>query len=281
VPLVSVIVPTHNRPEMLSEALASVRAQTFVDYEIIVVSNGETPENRGLSEEAAALADARYFRLEEGNLSAARNFGVERAQGEWIGFLDDDDIWLPHKLEREIAEADRSRADMITCDFIRFYADGREEVLRPRLLPEWTYTKAVNHLEWWAQPSCVLVRKAAVERVGGFDSKQRMIEDTELWRRISWRHSIHQMDEVLMRYRCGHASLMGNVRRYRLYELRYFLKAQLDTPRDLRDSLPNLWDVAAWRVAELTLPKFIRQPFHPDRLRRRWKSLTRWMTPAL
>src|SRR5260221_8617571 len=103
-PLVSVVIPTHNRPDMLAEALASVRAQTFTDYEVLVVSNGEHHELRAVSRVVAHKHDCRYFELAKGAVSAARNFGVKQAKGEWIAFLDDDDLWLPNKLEQQLSE---------------------------------------------------------------------------------------------------------------------------------------------------------------------------------
>src|SRR5262249_15400440 len=93
-PLISVVIPTYNRPEMLAEALASVRAQTLSDYEIIVLSNGESFTTQRQSHRVAIEAGARWSALDEGNLPAARNFGIEQANGEWIAFLDDDDLWL-------------------------------------------------------------------------------------------------------------------------------------------------------------------------------------------
>src|SRR5258707_1388506 len=145
---VSCIIPTHNRPEMLAEALASVRAQTFTDYEIIVISNGESAQGRVASRTAAAAFDALYLELEEGNVSLARNFGIKRANGEWIAFLDDDDLWLPTKLERQLAEAERTDADMIAADWIEFHPDGRAKVSRPRCPDGWPYAKAIHHGYW-------------------------------------------------------------------------------------------------------------------------------------
>src|SRR5258706_3413956 len=127
---------------MLAETLASVRAQTFTDYEIIVVSNGESDDIRQASRESATAYDARYFALPDGNASVARNFGIEHAKGEWIALLDDDDLWLPNKLERQIAEADRTGADMGTCDFVEFYQDGREIIRRHRCPEGWSYFKS-------------------------------------------------------------------------------------------------------------------------------------------
>src|SRR5258707_14358159 len=155
--LVSVIIPTHNRPEMLAEALASVRAQTFADYEIIVVSNGESANMRRASRHAAA--GCIHLELERGSVSAARNFGIARAKGEWIAILDDDDLWPPNKLERQVAEARRTGADMITGDFVEFYPDGCEIIIRPRVPEGWSYVKALNHYCWGAATGAALIRR--------------------------------------------------------------------------------------------------------------------------
>jgi glycosyltransferase involved in cell wall biosynthesis len=238
--LVSVVVPTHNRPEMLAQALASVQAQTFTDYEVIVVSNGESDEMRARSRACAARCGAVFFDLPVGNVSAARNHAVARAKGEWIAFIDDDDIWLPQKLERQMADAARTGADMIACDFIEFFPDGREAVSMSRVRDGWPFTKAINHQRWGAIPSAVIVRKAAVDAAGGFDSKQRCCEDIDLWRRIAWRHAIHQMDgEALVRYRRHPDAASRRRMMISRYDLRFFLKMLRDTPPDLRWAVPR------------------------------------------
>src|SRR5215470_6398216 len=200
-PLISVVVPTHNRPEMLAEALASVRQQTFPDYEILVVSNGESAGNRVLSQVCAARYGAHYFELEDGNLPAARNFAINLARGGWIAFLDDDDIWLPHKLERQITEADLTDADMIACNYISFWPDGRERIGGLRLPRGWTFHKAICHQKWGVPPSAVMVRAVALREVNGFDPQQRFGEDNDLWRRLAEQHKIVQVSEPLIRYR--------------------------------------------------------------------------------
>src|SRR5258708_1108738 len=204
--LVSVIIPTHNRPEMLAEALASVRAQTFADYEIIVVSNGESDDMRRASRGAAS--GCVYLEVDRGNVSAARNFGVERAKGEWIAILDDDDVWPPNKLERQVAEAKRTGADMIVGDFLEFNPDGREIIVLPRVREGWSYVKALNHYRWGAATGATLIRRRIFDEIGGFDTRLRYSEDNDLWRRISWHYSIHQMDDIILRYRKVHQSTM-------------------------------------------------------------------------
>jgi GT2 family glycosyltransferase len=266
VPLVSVVVPTHNRPDMLSEALASVRAQTFTDYEIVVVSDGEGPEMRGRSRAIAALHDADWCASSAGNVSAARNFGVTQAVGDWIAFLDDDDVWLPEKLDRQMADAGRTGADMISCDWVLVSLDG-EKPQQHRLLPGQSHTSALSAYTWFAQPSCVVVKKAVFEAAGGFDRRQKYSEEMDLWRRISWRHTIHQTEATLVRYRHGHLSLTSDryIGRMSFYELRHLVKMHFDTPRSMRHTLPSWLPLALPRLGYALVPPGLRAWLRPRR----------------
>ena len=278
-PLVSTVIPTHNRPRTLAEAIAGVRAQTFMDYEIIVVSNGESDEMRRASRDVAAANECAYFELDDGNVGLARNLGVERASGEWIAFLDDDDIWLATKLERQLAEAERSGSDLVTCDYVMFFPDGREAVERPRVPEGWTYVKALSHQYWWAPTSTALVRKRVFAEAGGFDPHQRYGEDTDLWRRISWRHAIHHVDDVLVRYRQGHASLMRRERERYLYDLRHFVKMRRDTPRDQRFALPAAAIFIPPVLLGLVAPGWLLRLLHHHRPRTRWLQFRQLLRP--
>ena len=201
---------------------------------------------RRQSQAIAVLNNALWYALPNGNVSAARNFGIERAGGEWIAFLDDDDLWSPTKLEHQVAEARRTGADVISCDYVRFFPDGVEVIERPRPPEGSSKLKAISSHRWGCLPSCVLVRKSAVEAVGGFDPDQRFCEDNDMWRRILLSgRTIHQIEEVLTRYRCGHPALTDprNERIRNFYELRFCAKAYFDTPRHLRSELPTFGDV--------------------------------------
>jgi glycosyltransferase involved in cell wall biosynthesis len=276
-PLVSVVIPTHNRPEMLAEAVASVRMQTFTDYEIIVVSNGENDDMRRASRKVAAAHDSAYSELDDGNVCCARNTGVERANGEWIAFLDDDDLWLANKLERQVTEAERTGADLIACDYVKFFPDGREIIERPRLHDGWSYVRALSHQYWWAPPSATMVRRRVLEEIGGFDPRQLYSEDTDVWRRISWSHTIHQMDEVLVRYRQGHGSLMQHERRLYLYDVRHYFKMRRDTPRHLRSALPPAATFLAPRLIGILSPDWFLRWLHGVRPRTRWIQFHQWL----
>jgi glycosyltransferase involved in cell wall biosynthesis len=260
-PLISVVIPTHDRPDFLAEALASVRAQTFTDYEIIIVSDSETAENRDLSRTVAARFDCRYFTVSYRNPSKTRNFGVEQAKGEWIAFLDDDDLWLPAKLERQIADARRTGADMIACDLVDFFPDGRERISRCRIPEDWSYVKALSHEKFWGPPpSAVLLRRTAFHDEHGFDPNLRTREDSDLWRRISWRHAIFQMDEILVRCRTGHPSLSKDRREAHRNDLRLYIKILRDTPPDLRWAVPTPATLLCRWLLKWYFPAWVRQP---------------------
>jgi glycosyltransferase involved in cell wall biosynthesis len=280
---------------MLAAALASVRTQTFTDYEIIVVSNGESAEKRRASREAAS--GRVYLELDRGNVSAARNFGIERAKGEWIAILDDDDLWPPNKLERQVAEAKRTGADMIAGDFVEFYPDGREIIVQPRVPEGWSYVKALNHYWWGAATGATLIRRRIFDEIGGFDVRLRYNEDNDMWRRISWHYSIHQMDEIMLRYRKGHQSMMHprHDRTRHFYDLCHFIKMHLDTPREFRKELPTLRRMAeivefrrmaeivelrttAQRLILLIMPAPVLDLLHRIKPRTRWLQFRRWLS---
>ncbi len=100
-PLASVIIPTYNRLALLREAIASVLRQTMPDFEILAIDDGSTD---GTTEAALGAIDSRirYIRVPHGGRSKARNLGLREAKGRFVAFLDDDDLYLPDKLESEI-----------------------------------------------------------------------------------------------------------------------------------------------------------------------------------
>src|SRR5262245_246858 len=106
-PHVSIIVPTQDRPQMLKEAVDSALGQTWQDVEIIIVLNGASPAAIEVANGCRADPRVAVVDMARGTLAAARNLGIERARGEWMAFLDDDDLWLPEKLEVQLDAARR------------------------------------------------------------------------------------------------------------------------------------------------------------------------------
>jgi hypothetical protein len=183
-----------------------------------------------------------------------------------------------------LAAADRTGADLIASDFARFFPDGSEHIEEPRLPEGWSHLKAISGFRWGCLPSAVMVRKSALEVAGGFDTRQRFNEDNDMWRRILKQGgTVHHVEEVLTRYRCGHTAMTSprNAFIRVVYDLRLSAKVLLDTPRS---ELPPLWSLLPTGPAmklltalfTMLIPKLLRQPFHPDRLRRRWRALKKW-----
>ncbi len=104
-PIVSVLIATYNRAEWLAQAIGSVRAQTFTDWELIIVNDGSTDGTRAWLDRLAS-EDARVRPIHQDNrgLAAARNAGIRVATGTYLAIIDDDDAWMPEKLEKQIHE---------------------------------------------------------------------------------------------------------------------------------------------------------------------------------
>ena len=199
-PLVSVVIPSHNRALLLERTLRSVLAQAAGDLEVVVVDDGSTDATR----EVAAAAGPRVVLLRNdtpAGVSVARNQGIAAARGEWIAFCDDDDLWSPHKLMRQLAAADDARAhwvyggDVNVDDGLRVLSGGPppdpDTVIA--LLPRWNPIASGG--------SNVMVRAAVLREVGGFDPGLRRTEDWDLWIRIARTGRPAWVCEPLVAYR--------------------------------------------------------------------------------
>ena len=186
-PLVSVIIPTLNRPDFLRAALQSVLGQTVGDFEILVVDDGSTIDPRPV---LAALDDGRirYFRHDSNRgEAAARNTGIRNARGTYVAFLDDDDEWLPDKLRLQLDLFGQS-PDAVACVYGGHVAlqglNGRElrrdvPTRRGGLFQELLERNVIG------PPSTVMVRRQCLERVGLFDESIAFGVDYDMWIRIA------------------------------------------------------------------------------------------------
>jgi len=206
-PAVSVIVPTFNRAGFLKQALDSVRAQTWRDYELIVVDDGSTDGTAALAE---AYPGARWLRLPvNGGVSRARNRGILQARGRFICFLDSDDSWLPGKLERQMRWM-RDNPQSLVC-----YTDEIWIRRGVRVNPMNKHRKLSGDIFERSlalcivSPSSVLMRREVFDAVGGFDEGLEVCEDYDLWLRIAARFPVHFLAEKLIVKRGGHADQLS------------------------------------------------------------------------
>lgn len=185
-PVVSVIIPAYNSARYIQVAIASVTTQTFTDWELVVVDDGSTDGTPGL---LANIPAGRVTALRQNNAgpAAARNRGLAAARGEYVAFLDADDVWRPNYLVEMVGRL--RRAPTAVAAFASWqYMDTNGELLPQAvvLAPEAARTLP-EELTWRNAlvPSAALVRRQAVEACRGFDPELGRAEDWDLWLRLS------------------------------------------------------------------------------------------------
>lgn len=197
-PRVSVVVSTHRRPALLAEALATVAAQTFRDVETLVAEDGGTEETaRAVAESGAPRA--RHLPLPfSGRHGRVRNAALRAASAPLVAFLDDDDLWLPRRLEAHVAALDAEPAAALAFGpVLRF---GEASGVWPRRVPP--RVDLPRLLRGNCVPlSAVLARREALEEAGLFPEAAEVAPDYELWLRIARRHALVGVADTLVRYR--------------------------------------------------------------------------------
>ncbi|HYR51621.1 MAG TPA: glycosyltransferase [Candidatus Dormibacteraeota bacterium] len=209
-PRVSVIIPTFNRRDYLAEAIASVLAQTFTDYEIVVVDDGSTDGTRELIEERYPRSTIVYqYQLNRGS-SAARNAGMRAARGELLAFLDSDDLWLPRKLELQVPLFDRNRiVGFVFCGSAGITkSGGYREVREPTEEYRGRALRAMLYRNMMPTPT-VVFRKHLVTEVGYMYEDLSFGEDWNYWLRIAARCEVDFVPEILVHYRAAPGGLSG------------------------------------------------------------------------
>ena len=214
---------------MVGEAVESVLAQDFVDFELVVVDDGSTD---GTATELARLdSRLRILSTPRKGVSAARNSGVNSSAGQYIAFLDSDDLWQPGKLSRQIGFMDKY-ADVQICQTEEIWIRNGARVNPKAIHRKPSGDVFLRSLDLClVSPSAVMMRKELFQRLGGFDETFPVCEDYDLWLRIAVELPIPLIPEALVIKRGGHAdqlsqSLWG-MDRYRVLTLQKLLRANL------------------------------------------------------
>lgn len=199
-PLVSVILPTHNRAQLVDRAIRSVLAQSYPSFELIVVDDASDDETPQL---VRAFDDprVRYLQLESNRrAAAARNLGVEEARGDLLAFQDDDDIWLPDKLRQQVPAllAEPAEVGLNICSHIKVRSGRALHVGGEKHWSSLRFDAGLEGLDFSlvATPGWLL-RRECFERVGGFDERMRCWDDWELAARLAQQFRFTHLDEVL------------------------------------------------------------------------------------
>jgi glycosyltransferase involved in cell wall biosynthesis len=201
-PRVSAIIPTYNRKAFVLEAVDSVLAQTYRDYELIVVDDGSAD---GTGEVLKQYGEQLLYTIQANKgISAARNHGLEIAHGEFIAFLDSDDLWLPEKLQQQVAFMDEHPQAQI-C-----YTDEIWIRRGVRVNPRKKHAKYSGEIYPHCLPLCIispssaLMRRGLFEQVGAFDPQLPVCEDYDLWLRVAARFPVFFIPHRLIVKRGGH-----------------------------------------------------------------------------
>lgn len=239
----SIIIPTYNRRPLLQKAIDTVLAQTFGNFELIVVDDGSDDDTKTLMD---CYSDYRiqYLYQENHGTASARNLGLKYAQGKWIAFLDSDDWWLPEKLER-------------AADFIKQYPDiyifHTEEVWyrQGKLLKQKEKHKNPDGYVYQSTlPLCCIsistavVSKHVMDEAGGFDVSFEACEDYDLWLRLTQKYSVKLISEALTEKDGGRPDELSvsvwGLDRFRIKALAKMLDSGVLSEEDHRATLKEL-----------------------------------------
>ncbi len=203
-PRVSVVIPAWNAAAFIERTLETVAAQTFRDFEVIVVDDGSSDGTKEVADRflAARGLRGRCVRQENKKIAGARNAGIREASAELVSFLDHDDLWFPSKLERTLAVFDADPSADLVCHQEEIVKDGRVVGLTKN--GPWSPTMYEDLLfEGNAlSPSATTVRKAKLHEAGLFreDPKFNTVEDYDLWMRLARVCRMRFLDETLGQY---------------------------------------------------------------------------------
>src|SRR5271166_266933 len=219
-PLVSVIMNVRNGASTLREALDSVVAQTFTDWELIVWDDCSSDHSASIVAEYRDRRVRYFLSPEDTPLGKARNSAIHQATGDWLAFLDQDDIWMPRKLEMQMALADQTTA-MIYGRTIRFYPSGMErdydQAHEFTPLPEGDIFAKLFTTGCFVAMSSAVVRRSAVGEIGGIPEKVQIIPDYYLYTAVARRYPVRAVQQVICRYRM-HAANMSRLTALQMHQ---------------------------------------------------------------
>lgn len=191
-PFVSVVIPAYNAGECIKRAIESVLAQTFCDYEVIVVDDGSTDNTAEAVRKYGPKV--RYIHQDNAGVSVARNTAIAAAKGKWIAFLDADDEWLPGKLRRQM-ELLRRNPDLHWCgaNYYRALGPKRASVYNVKAITKAlagrdyieNYFRLAGKMRFGAETQTVIVRKDVFDELGGFEPGRVRAQDLDVWWRIA------------------------------------------------------------------------------------------------
>jgi glycosyltransferase involved in cell wall biosynthesis len=202
-PLVSVIIPTYNRAEFIGQAVQSVLDQTYRNIETIVVDDGSTDNTCQILKEYKDRI--KYIYQERSERSKARNKGFRHSEGDYVAFLDSDDLWLPIKTEKQVQVLNENPDTGVVYTGVQFIDKKGHahngEISWDEPVRQVLYEDLMTHNVITGSLSSVMVIRECLDRVGVFDVSMKACEDLDLYRRIARHYRFHKIDLPLVKIR--------------------------------------------------------------------------------
>jgi len=275
---VSVVIPTYNSSGRLGEAIESVLAQTYKDLEIVVIDDGSTDDTESVARSFGNRVW--YFKQANQGAGAARNAGIKSSRGEYIAFLDADDLWCAEKLDQQIPLLEQDpQLGLVYSDWSVVSDDGVIEDSYLQKVPSasgYVFDELVQR--GFILTSGVVVRRACLDDVGDFDNSLSIAQDYDLWLRICYRWKVAVVEKPLVTKRSWHGSLSSNLEKTAIERITLFEKA-LDNFKNMpyrsrrivrRQLARNYWDVGYYYFDQFLFQQ-AREPFLAS-LRQNWMN---------
>ena len=288
-PLISVVIPVYNGEKTILETIESVLNQTFQDFELIVIDDGSTDQT---AEIINRIQDSRIkiFSYSNAGLSASRNRGIAKARGEYISFIDADDLWTADKLESQLKALQENPQAAVAYS----WTDCIDE--SGKFLRRGGYISVTDHVyeklllvDFVEGGSNALIRKHVFAEVGGFDESFNAVEDWDMWLRLASRYRFVTVASRQILYRQSANSMSTNVLKMEAASLRIIEREFAKAPEWLQMLKPftlgNRYKYLTFKAIEgiperrqcLTAARFLWNCIRSDRalIRKRivWKVL--------
>lgn len=196
-PLVSIVIPVYNGSDFLVEAIESALHQTYQNIEVLVINDGSNDNNE--TEKICKLygEKIRYFHKENGGVATALNLGIKKSKGKYFSWLSHDDVFKPHKIEKQIAVIKKNPNVKIVCsDFEIFHQE--KQITEPRRLKNSeVFKNGRDILDNWLDFCTFLIEIDCFKKVGYFDHKLKTIQDLEMQMRLITNFPIFPINETL------------------------------------------------------------------------------------
>jgi glycosyltransferase involved in cell wall biosynthesis len=212
---VTVVVPTHNRRQLVAQAVHSILRQEGVSLELVVVDDGST-DGTGPWLDRIAATDSRIKIVHHERprfISSARNAGIAKASGRWVAFCDDDDLWAPDKLSSQLAALRASSARWGCTGVV--VVDEHLEIIGHHHVEGGEVLGRLLEVNTIPTGSSVIAELGLMREIGGFDPVLRGSEDWDVWIKLGQHSPLAAVDRPLIAYRLGAQSLSMDVNRMR------------------------------------------------------------------